>query len=176
MSLALPARPCCRLFLRSGRRLLASNTVASSRAVSSVANDAGGMEAAVLSTVQSIHASPTKAVIVATGGGSQVGVPLSKDCVPRSERRSPAAGPSPRPTSSQGLSWLLSVPGASGTVLEAVVPYSRASLTDFLGREPAKYVSADTARDLALQAYRRAVRTHTRTPRCLAFLDPQRQC
>ena len=58
----------------------------------------------------------------------------------------------------QGVSWLLSVPGASGTVLEAVVPYSRPALADFLGREPVKSVSEDTARDLALHAYRRAVR------------------
>lgn len=33
----------------------------------------------------------------------------------------------------QGASWLLSVPGASSTVLEVVVPYSRGSLVDLLG-------------------------------------------
>ena len=60
----------------------------------------------------------------------------------------------------QGLSWLLSVPGASGTVLEAVVPYSRAAMVDFLGAEPPKYVAAETAVQMAMQAYRRAVRTH----------------
>lgn len=34
----------------------------------------------------------------------------------------------------QGASWLLCVPGASGTVLEVVVPYSRGSLMALLGQ------------------------------------------
>jgi hypothetical protein len=34
----------------------------------------------------------------------------------------------------QGASWLLGVPGASSTVLEVLVPYSRGSLTDVLGQ------------------------------------------
>jgi len=33
----------------------------------------------------------------------------------------------------QGASWLLSVPGASATVLEVAVPYSRGSLVDLMG-------------------------------------------
>jgi hypothetical protein len=36
--------------------------------------------------------------------------------------------------SAQALGWLLSVPGASGTVLEVVVPYSRASMAQLLGK------------------------------------------
>lgn len=35
---------------------------------------------------------------------------------------------------SQGASWLLGVPGASSTVLEVLVPYSRGSLIDVLGQ------------------------------------------
>ena len=38
------------------------------------------------------------------------------------------------PRSAQALGWLLSVPGASGTVLEIVVPYSRASMAQLLGK------------------------------------------
>lgn len=34
----------------------------------------------------------------------------------------------------QAISWLLSVPGASGTVLEASVPYARESLVEVLGK------------------------------------------
>ena len=61
------------------------------------------MEPAVEELVQSIHRSPTRAVLYATGGASQA------------------------------TSWLLSVPGASNTVLEVLVPYSRDSLVDILG-------------------------------------------
>jgi cytidyltransferase-like protein len=57
---------------------------------------------------------------------------------------------------SQAVAWLLSVPGASRTVLEVVIPYSRASLIDFLGHEPEQYVSPQAARALAAQAFRRA--------------------
>ena len=39
---------------------------------------------------------------------------------------------SPLPCS-QSISWLLSVPGASATVLEAAVPYARDSLVEVLG-------------------------------------------
>lgn len=34
----------------------------------------------------------------------------------------------------QVIGWLLSVPGASNTVLEAVVPYSRMSMIQLLGK------------------------------------------
>ncbi|KXZ52323.1 hypothetical protein GPECTOR_10g955 [Gonium pectorale] len=54
------------------------------------------------------------------------------------------------------ISWLLSVPGASTTVLEASVPYARDSLVDVLGKEPEQYCSAATAAALAEAAYRRA--------------------
>lgn len=36
----------------------------------------------------------------------------------------------------QALGWMLSVPGASNTVLEAVVPYSRNSAIQLLGKVP----------------------------------------
>lgn len=40
------------------------------------------------------------------------------------------------------MAWLLSVPGASRTVLDIRVPYNRASLADLLGHAPAVYASA----------------------------------
>ena len=54
------------------------------------------------------------------------------------------------------LSNLLEVAGASRTLLEALVPYSQASLDDFLTRPPAQYVAGATARLLAGRAYTRA--------------------
>ena len=49
----------------------------------------------------------------------------------------------------------------SNTLLEAIVPYSKESLHDLIGKEPEKYASAETAKDMAMSAYRRAL-----------FLDP----
>jgi nicotinamide mononucleotide (NMN) deamidase PncC len=73
-----------------------------------------------------IHASQVMAVIVVTGGGSQA------------------------------IADLLAVPGASRTVLEALVPYSDKSMTEFLGASPTQAVSIETAAALAQQAYQRA--------------------
>jgi len=73
-----------------------------------------------------IHASPVMAVIVVTGGGSQA------------------------------IADLLAVPGASRTVLEALVPYSDKSLVEFLGEIPTQAVSVETAARLARRAYHRA--------------------
>ncbi len=51
------------------------------------------------------------------------------------------------------ISALLRVPGASRTVLEAIVPYSQASLVDWLGAVPENFCSAETARAMAMRAY-----------------------
>ena len=75
-----------------------------------------------------IHASPTMAVVALTGGGAQA------------------------------LSWLLGTPGASRTILEAVVPYSTPALAEFLGRAPEQTVSPETATDMAHSAFDRARR------------------
>lgn len=56
----------------------------------------------------------------------------------------------------QAPSWLLSVPGASRTVLECRIPYSSSSLTQLLGHTPASYASATTAEAMAKEAYRQA--------------------
>ena len=41
----------------------------------------------------------------------------------------------------QAVAWLLSVPGASRTVLDMRIPYSRNSLNDVLGKSPESYAS-----------------------------------
>ena len=55
------------------------------------------------------------------------------------------------------LADLFVVPGASRTVLEALVPYSDPSMDEFLGHPPAQAVSAETAAELARRAYERAL-------------------
>jgi nicotinamide mononucleotide (NMN) deamidase PncC len=54
------------------------------------------------------------------------------------------------------VSDLLQVPGASGTVIEAAIPYSESSLATLLGSKPDQACSPETARDLAMCAFLRA--------------------
>ncbi|MED5442795.1 MAG: hypothetical protein VYC93_01885 [Pseudomonadota bacterium] len=54
------------------------------------------------------------------------------------------------------LGRLLAVPGASGTVLDAQIPYSLGALSEMLGRAPDRATSAATARALAMVAFQRA--------------------
>jgi hypothetical protein len=75
--------------------------------------------------VSEIHATPTRLVLALTGGGSGA------------------------------IGRLLEVPGASRTVLEAVVPYAPASLAAWLGGPPDQSCSAPTARALAMAAFHR---------------------
>ena len=53
---------------------------------------------------------------------------------------------------------MLGVPGASRTILEASVPYSEASLTEYLGSRAKQAVSEATAVEMAQAALRRATR------------------
>lgn len=85
------------------------------------------MELGVRALVEAIHASPTQAVIYLAGGASQA------------------------------IGWLLSVPGASNTVLETVVPYSRMSMIQLLGKIPSSFTSRQTAEEMALLAYNRGL-------------------
>ena len=78
--------------------------------------------------IEAIHAAPVRCVVVATGGGASA------------------------------IAELLTVPGGSRTILEAVVPYSSAALADWLGRAPEQYCSAETARAMATVACERAHR------------------
>ena len=72
--------------------------------------------------IQAIHDSPPRAVFAAAGAGSRA------------------------------LADLLGVPGASRTLLEALIPYAADSFDEFLGLRPEKYVSADTGRRMAGRA------------------------
>ncbi len=58
---------------------------------------------------------------------------------------------------SQAINAILSVAGASGTVLDIQVPYASSAVVDYLGGEPEQYVSVEAALSLAKAAYFRAV-------------------
>ena len=85
------------------------------------------MDPAIRNLVEAIHTSPRLAVIAVTGAGGQA------------------------------LAWILGVPGASRTILEALVPYGAKSMAQFLGHEPSQSVSPETAREMARAAYARAL-------------------
>ena len=57
---------------------------------------------------------------------------------------------------SGAIHQLLSMPGASKTVLECSIPYSQAAMQSYLGRTPASAVSSETALQMAMVAYQRA--------------------
>src|SRR6516164_6367017 len=76
--------------------------------------------------IEQIHAAPQQAVIAVTGGGVSA------------------------------IAGLLSVPGGSRTVLEAVVPYSALALADWLGKRPQHFCSEETALAMAAVAFQRA--------------------
>ena len=84
------------------------------------------MDVEIDDAVRRIHASPAKIALVASGGGIR------------------------------SMMWLLATPGASETVLEALVPYSIQALTDFLGERPKRAVTAKTAESMASRAFERA--------------------
>ncbi|MDN5310331.1 MAG: hypothetical protein PWP14_1725 [Methanolobus sp.] len=77
--------------------------------------------------IQSIHASPYMLVLSVTGGGAGA------------------------------IGELLRHGGGSATLLEAVVPYHENALRDYIGKEPERYCSGDTAREMAMAAFRRAL-------------------
>ena len=93
-----------------------------------------GLDPKTRELIERVHASDTVAVIVAAGAGSQA------------------------------VRDLMAVPGASRTVLEALMPYGRASLSDFLGYEPETTVGPGVAADMARRAYRRALRLREGAP------------
>ena len=76
--------------------------------------------------VEKIHASPFKLVIVSSGGGTNA------------------------------ISSLLQVPGASNTILESYIPYSKESMNEFLNSKPDKYCSLDTCLSMAANAYKKS--------------------
>ncbi|MGD0898352.1 MAG: CinA family protein [Thermoguttaceae bacterium] len=84
------------------------------------------MSTSLDSFVQLIHDAPGQVVLAMSGGGSRA------------------------------IAELLEVPGASRTLLEAVVPYSEASLISWLGGRPDQFCGAPTARAMAVVALGRA--------------------
>jgi nicotinic acid mononucleotide adenylyltransferase/nicotinamide mononucleotide (NMN) deamidase PncC len=80
------------------------------------------------SLIRQIHGSPGQMVIAITGGGSQA------------------------------IGQLLSVPGGSRTLLEAIVPYSSQSLVEILHTRPENFCSPRTSRLMAMAAFQRARR------------------
>lgn len=89
--------------------------------------------------VRCIHNAPMRWVLACTGGGSRA------------------------------ISYLLTVPGASRSVLEAIVPYANRALIDWLGAKPEQFCSEQTARAMAMAAYQRARRIdETADASCLA--------
>ena len=77
--------------------------------------------------IEALHKAPLRLVLAATGGGSGA------------------------------IAELLQTPGASRTVLEAVVPYSAAALSDWLSARPEHYCHERTARAMAMAAFLRAM-------------------
>jgi len=82
--------------------------------------------------IRQIHASEIRLVLAVTGGGSRA------------------------------ISQLLEVPGASRTLLEAIVPYSEAAWMQLNGGAPDRFCSPAAARSMAMTAFLRA----------MAFADP----
>jgi nicotinamide mononucleotide (NMN) deamidase PncC len=80
------------------------------------------MDGAWHKLVEEIHGSGRRVVLAITGGGSGA------------------------------IGELLRVPGASRTLVEAIVPYDEAALARFLGGAPAQACSADTAAAMAWRA------------------------
>jgi hypothetical protein len=57
---------------------------------------------------------------------------------------------------------MLKYGGGSSTLLDAYVPYDVNRLSEFLGNPPAKCCHMDTARDMAMEAYKRACKGHSK--------------
>src|SRR5579871_401367 len=84
------------------------------------------MDPAAIRLIEALHQSGLQCVLATTGGGQQA------------------------------VAQLLNVPGASRTVLEAVVPYGEPALVEYLGRRPDQFCSVATSRAMAERAYDRA--------------------
>ena len=77
--------------------------------------------------IQKIHQSKYKITFVSSGGGTNA------------------------------ISSLLKVPGASNTVLESYIPYSKKSMDLFLNRKPDHYCSLNTSLSMAANAYKKCM-------------------
>jgi len=82
----------------------------------------------VAALARRIHATPVRACLVIAGAGARA------------------------------LAWLLAVPGASRTVLDAQIPYGMAALDEYAGFRAQQHVSVEEATALADAAHSRARR------------------
>lgn len=97
------------------------------------------MEENILESIKQIHKSGIRFVIVSSGGGSNA------------------------------IASLLKVPGASNSVLESYIPYSRESLDFYLMKEPDLYCSKDTSLRMAAKAYSAAKKIDSKTSKTALF-------
>ena len=81
--------------------------------------------------IEQIHSTPTRCVLAVSGGGAGA------------------------------IAAVLEVPGASRTVLEALVPYCEPAMLALLGGRPDQFCSQRTARAMAMAAFRRALAYET---------------
>ena len=92
-----------------------------------------------------LHHSPTQIVAALSGGGTLI------------------------------LGDLLTVPGGSRTLIEAAVPYSHESISNFIGRVPEQFCCSRTARSLAMTAFynaRKILRSEVLRKR--GYVNPER--
>ena len=95
--------------------------------------------------VQTLHHSSTQIVAALSGGGTLM------------------------------LGDLLTVPGGSRTLIEAIVPYSTESLSNYIGRVPEQFCCSRTARNLAMAAFYRARNIlRSEALRKQGYIDPER--
>ena len=123
-------RPCEALQERARREYRRRRTLGPSRPTRRIPDGRAGLSRAVserIALVEQLHGSPCSGVIAVTGGGALL------------------------------LADLLTVSGASATVLEASVPYSAAALENFIGATPERACSVETACDIAMAAWTRAI-------------------
>ena len=86
-----------------------------------------------LELIEKIHASPFRLTFVSSGGGTNA------------------------------ISELLKVPGASNTVLESYIPYSKESMNTFLNKTPDQYCSLETCLSMAANAFKKSKEIDQRT-------------
>jgi cellobiose-specific phosphotransferase system component IIA len=85
------------------------------------------MEKDISCIVKQIHASPYMILLSITGGGTGA------------------------------IGEMLKHGNGSATLIEAIVPYHENALQDFIGKEPERYCSEETAREMAMAAFKRAL-------------------
>jgi len=131
-----------------------SHAVLSQRTCRALATSSSAvhMDSDVAQLIKLIHDNPAQAVFYATGGGMQV----ANQWITWTFYEPTACFD--HCNALQALTWLLTVPGASRTVLESRVPYAQSALQNVLGQSTANYASVGTANSMAKAAYQQAAK------------------